>query len=165
MSREEIIETFLRNAAKTNAESVRVSSTEEMNEVLTRILRGRASVFCPGLTDKEKAVRIPEGARTDDFGRADTCVEEVFGAVAETGSLICTSSGGKTVQAGLLPPHHVAIVDSANIFAGLEDFLTSWDGPFPTNITLEAGPSRTADIELTLTIGVHGPGRVDIIVL
>jgi L-lactate dehydrogenase complex protein LldG len=91
-------------------------------------------------------------------------VEEASGAVAETGSLVYTSSGGKPVQGGLLPPHHVAIVSIRNIFETFDDCFASFKGVPPTNITVETGPSRTADIELTLTIGVHGPERLSIIV-
>jgi L-lactate dehydrogenase complex protein LldG len=79
--------------------------------------------------------------------------------------LVCSSQGGKAVQAGLLPAHHVAIVSSENIYETVDDFFATLSDSPPTNITLETGPSRTADIELTLTIGVHGPGRLSIIVL
>jgi L-lactate utilization protein LutC len=83
---------------------------------------------------------------------------------AGSGSLVCTSAGGREVQAGLLPAHHVAIVRREKIFATLDGFFSSCAAAPPTNITLVTGPSRTADIELTLAIGVHGPEKLDIIV-
>jgi L-lactate dehydrogenase complex protein LldG len=57
------------------------------------------------------------------------------------------------------------VVKSSNIVEKLEDYFSKLGDTPPTNITLETGPSRTADIELTLTIGVHGPGKVTVIVL
>ena len=69
------------------------------------------------------------------------------------------------MQASLLPLQHVAIVPREKIFATLDDFLTEYATVSPTNITLITGPSRTADIELELEIGVHGPERLDIIVV
>jgi L-lactate dehydrogenase complex protein LldG len=96
--------------------------------------------------------------------RASVCIEEVFGAIAETGSLICSSQSGKPVQAGLLSAHHVAVVPAEKIYECIDDFIGALGDSPPTNITLETGPSRTADIELTLTIGVHGPSRLTVIV-
>jgi len=92
-------------------------------------------------------------------------VEEVPAGIAETGSIVCASSGGRPVQASLLPPHHVAIVRGENIFATLDDFFAGCAAAPPTNFSLITGPSRTADIELTLAIGVHGPERLDVIVI
>jgi len=57
----------------------------------------------------------------------------------------------------------VAIVRGERIFGTLDDFFATFAGAPPTNVTLVTGPSRTADIELTLAIGVHGPERLDII--
>ncbi len=164
MSVDRMIDLFMENAAKVAAEPVRVRDDAELNEVLAKILDAGGSIYCHGVTEREKAVSVPPDRRTDDYVNAGVCIEEVAGAIAETGSLVCTSKSGKAVQAGLLAPHHVAIVSAENIYEKLEDFFGSLGDTPPTNITLETGPSRTADIELTLTIGVHGPGRLTVIV-
>jgi L-lactate dehydrogenase complex protein LldG len=164
MTREEIIDLFIGNAAKVAAEPVRVNNYDELKSVLGPILAESESIFCPAVTDKEKAVQLPPDKSTQDYASASVCVDEVSAAIAETGSLICSSTGGKPVQAGLLPSHHLAIVSSENIYETLDDFFSTLGDSPPTNITLETGPSRTADIELTLTIGVHGPGRLTVIV-
>jgi L-lactate dehydrogenase complex protein LldG len=163
MSQEHVTDLFMKNAARSSAETVRVRSDAELNEAVAGILDGVNAVYCPGNTAKEKALSIPSDKLTEDYVNASVCLEEVNGAIAETGSLVCSSQGGHMVQAGLLAPHHVAIVSSENVYKNLDNFFESLGGGLPTNITLETGPSRTADIELTLTIGVHGPGRLTVI--
>ena len=164
MTRGEIIELFMEQADKAGAETFRVDSVDGLNQALSTILEGHTSIYCPRVTDKEKSVVVPEARQVEDYFVAGVCVEEVAGAIAETGTIICSSDGGKPVQAGLLPAHHVAIVSTENIVETLEDAFALWKDAPPANITLETGPSRTADIELTVTIGVHGPERLSIIV-
>ncbi len=165
MTRDELIDLFIKNAAKVAAEPIRVKDYDELNQALEMILAQAESIFCPAVTENEKAIQLPQDKRTENYASAAVCVEEVSAAIAETGSLVCSSQGGKAVQAGLLPAHHVAIVSSENIYENLDDFFATLGDSPPTNITLETGPSRTADIELTLTVGVHGPGRLTVIVL
>jgi len=164
MKREEIVTLFIENAAKVAAEPIRVSDDDEFYRAVSEVMAESDSVFCPSLTEKEKTVRIPPEKSTHDYVSASICVEEASAAIAETGSLVFSSEGAKAVQAGLLPPHHVAIVSAGNIYETLDDYFSTVGNSPPTNITLETGPSRTADIELTLTIGVHGPGRLTVIV-
>jgi L-lactate dehydrogenase complex protein LldG len=59
-----------------------------------------------------------------------------------------------------LPPLHIAFLDARNILPGLEEAIDLISGVFNRGyLSLITGPSRTADIERVLTIGVHGPGR------
>jgi L-lactate utilization protein LutC len=160
----ESIELFMHNAANAAADVHRVTDDAGLNATLEEILETSQAVFCPGKTDKEKALGIPDEQRENDYYKASVCVEEVDGAVAETGSIICTSKDGRAVQSSLLPAHHVAIVSSQKVYATFEDYFATCGDTPPTNITFITGPSRTADIELTLTIGVHGPERLSVIV-
>jgi L-lactate dehydrogenase complex protein LldG len=164
MSSNDLVSLFLENAAKVAAGTHRAGSDEEIREVLSRVLPAGTPVYCPGRTEKEKAALPVFALRAPDYASALVCVEEVAGGIAETGSLVCTSAGGRAVQAGLLPSHHVAIVHRERIFPTLDDFFASCAADPPTNVTLVTGPSRTADIELTLAIGVHGPEKLDVIV-
>jgi L-lactate dehydrogenase complex protein LldG len=159
------IELFAENVRKVGAELFMPSSPEEFEEVIGDAVSGEGLIYCPGLTEREKAAKIPWERKTEDYKAASFCVQEVQKAVAETGSLVNSSANGKTVQAGLAPPHHVAIISRENILAGIDELFASFKGELPTNISFETGPSRTADIELTLTIGVHGPGRLTVIVI
>jgi L-lactate dehydrogenase complex protein LldG len=155
---------FLENAGIAAAGTHLVFSEEELRRVLSEIVPGDATVYCPESTGREKMAASVLSNRVGEIREASVAVEEVFGGIAETGSLVCSSAGGRAVQAGLLPAHHVAIVSRTKIFASLDEFFASCGEEPPTNVTLVTGPSRTADIELTLAIGVHGPERLDIIV-
>lgn len=165
MNGAERAEQFLGNAAKAAAGTYRLSGPEGVPGVLARIVPPDAQVYCPGVTPIERAAAALFPNRVPEYGAAAVTVEEVFGAIAETGSLVCASEGGRAVQAGLLPAHHVAIVRRERIFGTLDDLFTAVASAPPTNLTLVTGPSRTADIELTLAIGVHGPERLDIILV
>ena len=66
------------------------------------------------------------------------------------------------MSASLLPPMHLAILDERNLYDSLEAWLAADEGRWLSQesaVVLITGPSRTADIEMTLTIGVHGPGK------
>lgn len=165
MTSSDLLRRFLENAGNAAAGTHAVSDVTDLCRVLSGIVPGADPVFCPGLTEREEAAAAALPCRVADYASATATVEEVYGAIAETGSLVCVSSGGRAVQAGLLPAHHVAIVSRDRIFATLDDCFASFAEGVPTNITLVTGPSRTADIELTLAIGVHGPERLDIIVI
>lgn len=86
-------------------------------------------------------------------------------AVAETGSLILISGSGRPRSTSLLPACHVAVFGRSALVESLAQvgvFLEAWHGgagpPWRGGaINVITGPSRTADIELTLTRGVHGP--------
>jgi L-lactate dehydrogenase complex protein LldG len=88
--------------------------------------------------------------------------------LAETGTLILLSGDGRPRSTSLLPDTHIAVFDRSRLVESLEqvgvllealhvDPARSMTGAMINFIT---GPSRTADIELTLTRGVHGPKDV-----
>jgi len=156
---------FLENAAIAAAGTHSIPETGDLLAVLERVVAMDSPVYCPGVTPIERAAAALFPVRVDDYAAAAVTVEEVFGAIAETGTLVCSSEGGRAVQAGLLPAHHVAIVRRDRIFDTLDDFFAALTGAPPTNLTLVTGPSRTADIELTLAIGVHGPEKLDILLV
>lgn len=164
MTHEQTIERFMTNAESVAAQATRVRDRTELNAAVLNLISKGESIYCPRLTEAEQALDLPDQREAQDYAQATACVEEVFGGIAETGSLICSSHRGKPVQASLLPSHHIAILSTESIYATLDDFFSSFGESPPTNVTVITGPSRTADIELTLTIGVHGPERVSVIV-
>jgi L-lactate dehydrogenase complex protein LldG len=107
-------------------------------------------------------------ALRDLIAAADLGVTGVDLAVAETGSLVLLSGSGRPRSTSLLPPYHVAVFDREALVESLAQvgvFLEAWHDGAPEAwrggvINVITGPSRTADIELTLTRGVHGPKEV-----
>lgn len=100
---------------------------------------------------------------------ADIGITSVSYAVAETGTLAHFSGPGAERMASLVPQVHVEIVtadqilpDQFDLFALLERNGTA---AMPTNVALVTGPSKTGDIEMRLTTGVHGPGQWHVIIV
>lgn len=85
-------------------------------------------------------------------------------ALAETGTLVLQSGDEQHRLISLLPPVHVCVLSPKAILANLES-LCAGDlaEAMPRVLTLVTGPSRTADIEQTLTIAVHGPGELHVL--
>jgi len=83
------------------------------------------------------------------------------GGIAETGSLILRPGPDEPRQLSLVPPIHIALLDVDRLFDTFWQAQTEepefWIQDMPTNAILISGPSKTADIEQTLTYGVHGP--------
>lgn len=99
--------------------------------------------------------------------RADIGLTTAAWAVAETGSIALPSGPGRGRSVGLLPPTHVAVVSASSIFPTLADAIARLDegGAMPSSLALHTGPSRSGDIEMTLTVGVHGPGEVHVLLV
>jgi L-lactate dehydrogenase complex protein LldF len=85
--------------------------------------------------------------------------------IAETGSLLLTSGVGETLKASLLPEVHIVVLNSAMILPTLADALARPEVREASAGVIITGPSRTADIEMTLTIGVHGPGELHVFLI
>lgn len=92
----------------------------------------------------------------------------VFCAVAETGTLMLLSGPRTPGATSLLPETHVALVRAGQLVRSMED---AWErvrgeyGKLPRAVNFVSGPSRTADIEQTLTLGAHGPYRVHVVLV
>lgn len=101
-------------------------------------------------------------ARGDDL----VGITGAFCAIAETGTLMLLSSPDTPASVSLLPETHVALLPVARIVARMEDawaLLKREHGALPRAVNFISGPSRTADIEQTVTLGAHGPYRVLIV--
>jgi L-lactate dehydrogenase complex protein LldG len=85
--------------------------------------------------------------------------------LADTGTLVLLASEVEGRLASLLPPVHLAVITADQIVADLTELFFRLTQPPSSCLTFITGPSRTADIELTLTVGVHGPKELHVVVL
>ena len=103
---------------------------------------------------------------------ADLGVTGADYAVAETGSVVVVPRKGLSRLVSLVPPVHLALVRAEEVVEGLDDlFLLRRleyhrnGGDMGSYLNFITGPSRTADIEMTLVVGVHGPKEAHLVLL
>ena len=103
---------------------------------------------------------------------SDMGITGVDYAVAETGSAIVIPRKGLSRLVSLVPPVHVALVRAQDVVESLDDLFTLRRLEFHRNggemgsyLNFITGPSRTADIEMTIVVGVHGPKVVHMVLL
>ena len=80
--------------------------------------------------------------------------------IAATGSLAFPSGPGLGTLASLLPATHLALSYATDCRPELDGYLAEFGAALPSRLTFVTGPSRTGDIEASMTTCVHGPGKV-----
>ncbi|GAB4533057.1 MAG: hypothetical protein Fur0018_22040 [Anaerolineales bacterium] len=131
----------------------------------------RAALQEAGLRLLEDALPADAPARQahlEALAEADAGIAVAAAGLASTGTVLLTGEREHPQGSSLLPPVSAVILREGDIHRDLSAFLGT-DGaqfiPQKSSVTLMSGPSRTADIEMTLTIGVHGPGVVGVFVV
>jgi L-lactate dehydrogenase complex protein LldF len=92
-------------------------------------------------------------------------ISGALAAIAETGTLVLPSGVGRAQFVSLTPEIHLVVLKASAIYQNLTQILNLREVREASAIALISGPSRTADIEMTLTIGVHGPRQVHVFCL
>jgi L-lactate dehydrogenase complex protein LldG len=95
-------------------------------------------------------------------------ITSAFCAIGETGTVMTLSGPDTPPMVSLLPETHIVVLPESRIVRSMEDawaLLRSARADMPRAVNFISGPSRTADIEQTVTLGAHGPYRVHIILV
>jgi L-lactate dehydrogenase complex protein LldG len=85
--------------------------------------------------------------------------------LADTGSVVLAASPEEPRANSLLPAVHVSLLAEDRILPGLAELFEALGGQLPSALAIVTGPSRSADIEQKLAVGVHGPGEVHVVLL
>lgn len=117
----------------------------------------------------DQLANVEADSRRETLFAADIGITSVEWAIAETGTLVMWAKPGRERVASLLPPVHVALVRQSQIVPDLFDVFAKVHAGglsnMPSHLTLITGPSKTGDIELQLTTGVHGPGKWHVLIV
>ncbi|MGB5748730.1 MAG: lactate utilization protein [Desulfobacterales bacterium] len=114
---------------------------------------------------------IPYEKEIEDFKdrlfTIDAGITSTAGAIADPGALILWPSEKEPRLMSLVPSIHIAILEADKIFSSFLEAMQKekWSTKMPTNVVLISGPSKTADIEMTLAFGVHGPRELIVLIL
>jgi L-lactate dehydrogenase complex protein LldG len=135
-------------------------------ELIASLLGDESAVVPPGLADGWVAsATVDDEAMTAlDLDRFDAVVTSATAAAAETGTIVLQSSADNGRRAlSLVPDHHVCVVRAVQVVHSVPELLARLDAERP--LTFISGPSATSDIELQRVEGVHGPRRLDVILV
>ena len=147
---------------------LRQAPEENLLEQFTKALEALAGhVVVVKNADVQTAVdRIVDGRTVEgDISKIDVGITSADYALADTGSLVIFADQERLRS--LLPPCHIAVIGRSKIVASLDDVLRlhPLPGEKSSATIVITGPSRTADIEMRLVRGVHGPGEIHAVII
>jgi L-lactate dehydrogenase complex protein LldG len=85
--------------------------------------------------------------------------------LADTGSVVLVAAPDEPRARHLLPDVHVSLLSEERILPGLAELFAAVGSDLPSALAIITGPSRSADIEQRLVVGVHGPREVHIVLV
>lgn len=190
-TREELVEGFAKELEAVQGRVYRVEEGEGWREKICKIIEeiiGERGFQNCATSEEEylkeleldnflinKGLRvIKDFAAKSDLSNVEVGITCAQYAIAETGTLVITHGLENQRWLSLLPETHIVIIEKGNILSDTSELVPILDSSLFSNIedirkrnciTWITGPSRTADIELNLTLGVHGPKELHCIVV
>ncbi len=139
-------------------------SAAELEGTVVEVLGARTSVVPPGLgLDVPNAV-VDDGFTAAELDAVDAVVTRSRVGIAETGTIVLDHQPDQGRRAiSLVPDLHLCIVDASQVVADVPDAIALLDPSRP--LTWISGPSATSDIELDRVEGVHGPRRLEVLLV
>jgi L-lactate dehydrogenase complex protein LldG len=149
---QEVAEKVIELLAAQQSDKVLAWEADRLPEgLLESLQRSGIEVVSPTIETKENSSKVKVG------------LTGAVAGIAETGTLLLTGGAGQPLSASLLPEVHIALLHEKDLYTHLTEVITRAELKESSAAILISGPSRTADIEMTLTIGVHGPGVLHVI--
>jgi L-lactate dehydrogenase complex protein LldG len=129
------------------------------------VVRKFKSIYCKEEELKQKLVKSGFNNFTSaDLKQCEASITTCEQLVARTGSILLTSASESGRATSVYAPIHICIAYTSQLVYDIKEALQlvkeKYAGKLPSLISLATGPSRTADIEKTLVVGVHGPKEV-----
>ncbi|WP_188206799.1 LutC/YkgG family protein [Alkalibacillus aidingensis] len=178
-SEEQLVEEFTDQSERLGIEWFRVNKSDlaqKISDILARFDTMRVSVWndqetrsmVKGLPDNYEI--LFEGDSNQVLGHAETAdfgITTCDYALAESGSVVLMNSRDKARAISLLPKRYIALVPKERLIYRITDVAKEVDemDQVPTCINFISGPSNSADIEMDLVVGVHGPMEVFYIIV
>lgn len=162
-------ERFAENFSALGGKFVFCANNSELLEKITALYENRnwAKMLCAdsNILAALKAIN-PDIAQSSENNPedADACITNCEALVSRTGSVIISSRQNMGRTSSVFYPVHIIIGYTSQVVDDISNAIqimkTRYGSNMPSMINLNTGPSRTADIEKTLVVGVHGPGEV-----
>jgi len=185
-----LLNTFVREAQAAGSEVYQPASHDDVLEILTDLVKQagqqaitwadedlplkdiRGILFRAGVTRHVPDIARDPLMRRQQWGNLENVrvgITGALGGLADTGSIIVASGRHRARAASLLPETHIALLQTDRLYPTLPAFFAASSAQELTenssNLVFITGPSRTADIEMIITRGVHGPKRLCIVLL
>lgn len=176
---------FVEEVRKISGNANVVESEDEIRDFIIRLIEERGfSSFTIWESDllqrlhlrddlQNKGLKFASPNNKEEMAKADIGITEADFAIAETGTIVLTANEKQPRTVSLIPPIHIAILKSTKIAGNINDLFALLSNSISemgsideltSCMTFITGPSRTADIELNLTLGVHGPKEILVLV-
>lgn len=161
---------------------IRVQTAQDAAEAVITIMKERglegvfawepAEINCEGLEDSlvEAGIIVVTSGYPEELSALVIGLTGADAGLVDTGSIVLRHGPGRSPLVSLLPETHIALLRRDRLFPGFCEYLDSGtypsgvaEGENTSGVVLVTGPSRTADIEQSLTLGVHGPKELVIV--
>lgn len=127
------------------------------------------AVVAPSLESLDWAAAGIQAGFGPTRGKDLVGVSLAWHGVAENGSLVLLSGPENPTSLNFLPDHHIVVLRTEDLVPHLEPVWTALrergDQGWPRTVNVITGPSRTADIELTIQLGAHGPRSLHVLLV